>query len=502
MPEQDLDRLEQFFRKAAGKADVPFNEEDWKKLEAQLDAADAAKGVSGKTVARIIAATVLVVATSIALWQFGATAQFGENSDSGVEKDQQASVYETPESSSTSESLPKAESELVEPQSNSEEKQDPTTTTQSENLHQGSVSTTAGENAEKRDGLENEASTAADQSEQRSSLARSEAELSKSEVKSVVDSARTELKQEKIPVGIQSLAATEEPTRQGDVQSKGGDRGELSNQALSDQRLAEATTIGRDAVPERDKQKAVVELPGAEEEETIEEQSVIQEEHASDNMEHVTAPRLSLLLSFAPDFSGTSMAPSSAPGKAFGAMIHYHPFSRWSISVGAIKNYKQYTGSGEDYKPPKNYWKYYTNGLIPEKIDGSCDVLEFPIMIQYSPIVTQKSRLNLSAGTSSYLMQSESYRYHFAGPNPGAREGWDSRKSSRFLFNMLNFSVGYERQVMPGLMVGVEPYAKLPLEEIGWSNLRLFSSGVSLTLRYTILRRKELATPTRSRSPD
>src|SRR5690606_40102139 len=67
----------------------------------------------------------------------------------------------------------------------------------------------------------------------------------------------------------------------------------------------------------------------------------------------------------------------------------------WSISVGAIKNYKQYTGSGEDYKPPKNYWKYYTNGLIPEKIDGSCDVLEFPIMIQYSPIVTQKSRLNL-----------------------------------------------------------------------------------------------------------
>ena len=123
-------------------------------------------------------------------------------------------------------------------------------------------------------------------------------------------------------------------------------------------------------------------------------------------------------------------------------------------------------------------------------------------MIQYTAIDNGKSRLNAGAGLSSYLMQTESYRYHFQQPNPGAKEGWDSRGSSRFFFNMLNFTIGYERQVAPGLLLGIEPYAKIPLEEIGWSNLRLFSTGASVTLRYIVLRKENLSPPARSRAPD
>src|SRR5690606_37607226 len=154
-----------------------------------------------------------------------------------------------------------------------------------------------------------------------------------------------------------------------------------------------------------------------------------------------------------------------------------------------IRNKKVYTGNGEDYHPPRNYWKYYTNGVIPETIDGSCEVLEFPVMIRYAVVERSRSRWNVSLGASSYLMQSESYRYRFSNPNPGAKEGWDSRASSRFLFNMVNLAVGYERQVMPGVMLGVEPYLKIPVEEIGWPKLRLFSSGLSVTLRYNFLHR-------------
>lgn len=183
-------------------------------------------------------------------------------------------------------------------------------------------------------------------------------------------------------------------------------------------------------------------------------------------------------------------------------MIHYHALNRWSLSVGVIKNNKEYTGAGEDYQPPKGYWKYYTNGVIPSSIDGSCSVLEFPVMIQYTIARTGNSRWVAGAGTSSYLMLSESYRYSFEQPNPGAKEGWDSRSSSRFLFNMANFTVGYERRVLPGLMIGIEPYVKVPLEEIGWSNLKLFSTGASITLRYTIVGRQMISTPARSRGPD
>ncbi|HEY9487079.1 MAG TPA: hypothetical protein VIQ51_02035, partial [Chryseosolibacter sp.] len=65
MPEHDNDRLEQFFRKAAGRADVSFNEEDWKKLEARRDAADAGIIVRKKSGTRVAAA--VMIATAVLL---------------------------------------------------------------------------------------------------------------------------------------------------------------------------------------------------------------------------------------------------------------------------------------------------------------------------------------------------------------------------------------------------------------------------------------------------
>ena len=247
------------------------------------------------------------------------------------------------------------------------------------------------------------------------------------------------------------------------------------------------------------KQKANVDLPGAEEGDTGEAEPAVSEEDAS--VKQVATPRLSLLLSFAPDFSSTSNR-YSAPGKAFGAVLHYHMTPTWSLSAGIIRNNKRYTGDGEDYTPPQGYWKYYTNGVVPYSIDGSCSVLEFPLMLQYTIATGSKHRWLAAAGTSSYLMLNESYRYNFEEPNPGAKEGWDSRRESKFYFNMLNITLGYERQVLPGLLIGIEPYVKVPLEEIGWSNIKLFSTGASFTVRYRILGRKNISMPIRSRGPD
>jgi hypothetical protein len=225
-------------------------------------------------------------------------------------------------------------------------------------------------------------------------------------------------------------------------------------------------------------------------------------EHASVQKQHLAAPRLSLLLSFAPDFSGTSIGEYSEPGKAFGASMAYHFGNRWRLSFGAIKNYKEYTGSGEYYKPPKGYWKRNTNGIVPSTIDGSCSLVEFPVMIQYSMIDNGKNKWVVGAGASSYLMQTESYRYNFEQPNPGANEGWASNETSHFMFNMINFTVGYEHEILPGVVLGIEPYVKIPIEEIGWSRLKLFSTGASITMRYTLLRRANDALAKESRPPD
>ncbi len=474
MPEQDNDRLEQFFRKAATRADVSFNEDDWKKLEARLDAADAGQTVAKKasrTTTSVVVGTVLLF--SSAIWindrydiiSFTAPAAPVEDVTSANKPSDPTSVQPI--------------GPLV-------------TDTENDQVDRSAdpLADNPGESGEKHvanvveaDKTANKPAVAAEQD------AVSDFKVSNYKVDGL---------------GAENTDAGRSITAGSDLASERGADGANTGNRLTLVEIPDEN-INRDliipAVAERNKQKAVVELPGAEEGKTREAQAMVKEEHASDKKKHVASPRLSLLLSFAPDFSGTSGL-YSAPGKAYGAVLHYHFFDRWTLSAGIIKNQKQYTGSGEEYHPPQNYWRNNTNGIIPETIKGSCSILEYPIMVHYAAIRNERSNWNIGAGVSSYLMQTESYRYRFDRPNPGAKSGWSSRGSSRFMFNMLNFTIGYERQVMPGFMLGIEPYAKIPLQEIGWSNLRLFSAGASVTLRYTIIRKQNPSIPTRSRGPD
>lgn len=123
-------------------------------------------------------------------------------------------------------------------------------------------------------------------------------------------------------------------------------------------------------------------------------------------------------------------------------------------------------------------------------------------MVQYTVAQLRRSKFLVGAGASSYIMLNESYRYNFEQPNPGSKEGWDSENNSGFLLNMINVTIGFEHQILPGFLVGIEPYVKIPMEGIGWSNLKLFSTGASLTLRYNVLKKEHSSLPTRSRGPD
>jgi hypothetical protein len=158
-------------------------------------------------------------------------------------------------------------------------------------------------------------------------------------------------------------------------------------------------------------------------------------------------------------------------------------------------------GDGEDYTPPGGYWKTSTNGIVPETIDGSCNVLEIPIMVQYTIANKGKNRFLVGAGVSSYIMLHESYKYNFEQPNPGAKSGWSSRESTSQLFNVINVTAGFEHRILPGFMVGIEPYLRIPLEGIGWSDLKLYSAGASLTMRYIILNQKNSSAAISGRGP-
>jgi hypothetical protein len=469
MSEQGNDRLEEFFQKAASRPDVPFNEEDWKKLEARLDAHDALMAGARKPGSKIVSAVAVSV---ILLFTAGL-----------VVNDHYRFIPLTPSVADENLGAEKDQAPLA-PLSD---------------INGSGVE----EEAEDRNGVgpTNEISDRADKfTFQNETSAQSDIRPSSD----LTSGVRTASELQSNPVGVDHAGDTDAWTKGGGNNTIAKSRNHANSAnvvEIDDGQILRHFRRRSPVLVLKNKQKAIVELPGAEEVETGEAESVIREEQVSDPNDRVTMPRLSLLLSFSPDFSGTSLSQYSAPGKAFGAMIHYHIRSRWSVSAGIIKNNKQYTGKGEDYQPPAGYWNYYTNGKIPNSIYGACDVLEFPLMVQYTIRQNGKNKLLASAGTSSYVMLKESYQYQFDEPNPGARERWDSRSSSRFLLNMVNFAVAYEREVFPGFMIGVEPYVKIPIEEIGWVNLKLFSTGAAVTMRYTILR-KNSAITNPSRGPD
>jgi len=87
----------------------------------------------------------------------------------------------------------------------------------------------------------------------------------------------------------------------------------------------------------------------------------------------------------------------------------------------------------------------------------------------------KKSRMFITAGISSYLMLKESYHFTFENPNPGSKADWNSTGTSRFLFSIASISASYERDILPNVAIGIEPYVKIPVTGVGWSGLKLFS---------------------------
>jgi hypothetical protein len=215
--------------------------------------------------------------------------------------------------------------------------------------------------------------------------------------------------------------------------------------------------------------------------------------HAQQEQASKPAFRWSVGIVFSPEFSTTSLNSYSAPGESVGLRIGYQMSDRFTISTGLIRSNKKYVGKGTDYSPRNPaYWQIRTNGVVPDEIDSKCLVYELPVGLQFDAIQTQKSRLFLSAAISSYFMTSQAYDYTFDDPNPGADTGWRSSGSESYWFNIGVVSAGYERYITRSLALGIEPYLKVSLAEIGWPEIKLFSTGAYVTLRYRFHERRDI----------
>jgi hypothetical protein len=83
-------------------------------------------------------------------------------------------------------------------------------------------------------------------------------------------------------------------------------------------------------------------------------------------------------------------------------------------------------------------------------------------------------------------MLKESYKFNYADPYATGPSNFNVPNSSGYFFGVLNLNATYERQLNSKVGISLQPYLKLPLTNIGYSQSRLQSTGVAVGLTWNL----------------
>lgn len=195
-------------------------------------------------------------------------------------------------------------------------------------------------------------------------------------------------------------------------------------------------------------------------------------------------PLMAVRFGYSPDLSTVGLKNFSKPGTSVSLLVEYSVLPRLYLQTGAVWSRKGYYASAEEYRLPKHGWY---PPLALSGIDGVCKVLEIPLNVRYDIALGARSRWFATGGFSSYHMNSEKYKYYYIDPNdPNAQKwpSWDG-KTGWYLLSHANVSAGYEYRISRKLSLLAEPSIRIPLKRVGYGNVKLITTGLWLSVRYT-----------------
>jgi hypothetical protein len=105
-------------------------------------------------------------------------------------------------------------------------------------------------------------------------------------------------------------------------------------------------------------------------------------------------------------------------------------------------------------------------------------MIDIPLNVDYQVFNKQHNKISVGTGLSSYIMLSENYTFNY-NPYASGPAGFSVPHSDKYFFSILNLSATYQRQLNSKVGVSLQPYYKVPLEKIGYSQVRLQTTGVA-----------------------
>jgi len=486
MSRQDKDDLSRFFRRATQKPAIKFNEDDWTKLEAMLDKASLKAAGSRSLRRKFIAASVILLMVLSTVTYFVATQQLYTVSgnermtSSSLAKRENTGVTRTMDDNTT---LRGTRSSSITTQKSSSHFESSTSSLDDDKMHRNSLQ--AYRHSQSGD-IFNASMDHVDRaaSERRSRHDTRALHLPVDSPAPVMTADYVETTPQSNDIHRYKTTLDENPAdHQYTIETWKEASSSQQNDAVTRTALARNISTGIDTADGHVQDSArmtVTRIPKKD-------STTTSADHAGVPPEQVQYARWSILLSLAPDFSSNDFQHLTSPGEAFGLTGYYRIKPRLNVFAGVIGSNKKYVSYGKEYKPTEDhYWSKHTNGVLPTEIDGSCFMLEIPVGIQYTAVSMKKNRVLVSGMLSNYTMFNESYDYVFQTDNPGAAQGWKSKKTTSYPFSVAGISASFEHDLSSRLAIGFSPYMKIPLRDMGtWTTMKLYTVGAALTLRYT-----------------
>ena len=168
-----------------------------------------------------------------------------------------------------------------------------------------------------------------------------------------------------------------------------------------------------------------------------------------------------------------------------GIGIGYQLSKKLSVQTGFYAGRKKYIAGPEDYNPKSgSYWDM----VQIVKVNASCLVYDIPLTVRYNIIQKPTIDYFATAGFSSYIMKKEDYVYDYTYNNMPYHSSWTYTGNKHF-FSVFNISVGIEKKLSPYFSLLAEPYVGIPLSGVGDGNVKLYSAGLQVGLKYNPYRK-------------
>ncbi|MGZ3776937.1 MAG: hypothetical protein ACXVI9_04930 [Mucilaginibacter sp.] len=180
------------------------------------------------------------------------------------------------------------------------------------------------------------------------------------------------------------------------------------------------------------------------------------------------------------DMNGTSPLNSGRLGGNLGALFSVTS-GKWTFSTGAMYSIKPYQESFASYHTS---YVFQTN---PTSVGANCRMIDIPLNVNYQVYKKGVNKFTVGTGFSSYIILRENYTFNYANsyyaPGP---TGYSVANQNRNIMSILNLDATYERKINSKFGLVLQPYMKLPLSNVGASQVKLQSTGVAVGLSWNL----------------